>query len=772
MPVVVAEAEAATARLQDLAAEIAADQTINTVEQQLPALTREVDARLADSTKILAARPSLDTLRTLEAGWRSVLENLPAWRRELTARATKIEAELAELAPLSGTWEQTLALAQSSNAPPELAARAEAMLAAIKQTREQLENGRTRILTLQSRVSEEETRTNAALGTVKETREAMVGRLFVKDSPPIWSASVRTRTGIELWRETRQSIVTQFAAMREYAARQADKFWLHGLLLLVFAGMLYWARRKVRPWVEAEPTLKPAATIFELPVAAALLLSVFLSSWLYPQSPRLLTALMEAAALAPTIIILRRMVTRPLYPVLNALVVFYFADRLRDVAQALPLVSRLLFLAEMLGGLIFLGWFIKSSRLANVDEAERGSFWRSIRLGARIGLPVFVLAFSANAFGYISLARLIGNAALGSVYTAVIFYVALRILDGLVMFALRVRPFTLLGMVENHRHLLRRRVRAALRWLAEFAWAVITLELLSLREPVVTAIWNGLKAELAVGTLRISLGNVLAFLLTVWLAFLLSRFIRFMLEEDVYPRVEVARGVPYAISTMLHYALLLMGFLLALGAFGFDLNKFTILAGAFGVGIGFGLQTIVNNFVSGLILLFERPVNVGDMVQMGEQSGELKHIGLRASVLRTLDGSEVIMPNSKLISDEVINWTLSDQQRRLEIKVGVAYGTDPERVLGILAGVASAHPDILDDPGPTALFVDFGDNSLDFKLRVWTNRYDRWEPIRSELMVAVNQALDEARISIPFPQRDLHLVSLTPEVRKGLAEGN
>ncbi len=337
------------------------------------------------------------------------------------------------------------------------------------------------------------------------------------------------------------------------------------------------------------------------------------------------------------------------------------------------------------------------------------------------------------------------------------------------MFALRVRPFTLLGMVENHRHLLRRRVRAALRWVARLAWALITLELLSLREPVVTTIMNALTAELAVGSLRLSLGNVLAFVLTVWLAFLLSRFIRFLLEEDVYPRVEVARGVPYAISTMLHYALLLLGFLLALGAFGFDLDKFTILAGAFGVGIGFGLQTIVNNFVSGLILLFERPVNVGDMIQMGEQNGELKRIGLRASVLRTLDGSEVIMPNSKLISDEVINWTLSDQQRRLEIKVGVAYGTDPERVLEILVGVAQAHPDILDDPGPKALFVNFGDNSLDFMLRGWTSHYDRWVEIHSELMVAINRALDEAQISIPFPQRDLHLQTINPALQKMLS---
>ena len=129
---------------------------------------------------------------------------------------------------------------------------------------------------------------------------------------------------------------------------------------------------------------------------------------------------------------------------------------------------------------------------------------------------------------------------------------------------------------------------------------------------------------------------------------------------------------------MLHYAILLVGFFFAVAAMGIDMTKFTILAGAFGVGLGFGLQNIVNNFVSGLVLLFERPVHVGDMIQVGEREGRLRHIGMRASVIRTLEGSEVIVPNGQLISEEVLNWTLSDQQRRLEIPVGVAYGTDPD----------------------------------------------------------------------------------------------
>lgn len=776
VPEIVTQAEAAAAKLQELQTDLADGQTAATIDEQLPALTREVDARLADTSKILEARPSLETLRNLEMDWRALNENLPVWRRELTTRATQLEQEIAQIATLASTWEQTLELARSSNAPPELTARAETIIAAIRQTRVQLDNARARILTLQSRVSEQEARTSAALVSVKQAREAMVGRLLVKDSPPIWGASIRQRTGGDLWREARQSVVTQFAALREYASRSSDRLALHAALFLLFIGALYWARRRVHPWVKEgvakEPDLASATMIFELPIGTALLLTILISGWIYPQAPRLLTALLGAAALAPAIIIMRRLVARSMYSILNALVIFYLIDRLRDVAQALPLLSRLLFLAEMLSGIIFLAWLLASARLANVPETERNGLWRTIRLIARAALPVFIAAFAANAFGYIGLARLIGNAALGSAYVAVIFYVAVRILDGLVIFGLRVRPLALLGSVRNHRALLWRRIIKILRWITGLAWILVVLELLSLREPILTAIINALTAELAVGALRLSVGNIVAFCLTVWLAFLLSRFIRFLLEEDVYPRLALARGVPYAASTMLHYAVLLGGFLLALGAFGFDLNKFTILAGAFGVGIGFGLQNIVNNFVSGLILLFERPVNVGDAVELDGEAGELKRIGLRASVIRTLEGSEVIVPNGSLISGKVINWTLSDQQRRIEIGVGVAYGTDPERVIELLTRVAAEHPDVMQAPAPQTLFVGFGDSALDFQLRAWTSHFERWQVIKSELAIAMNKALQQENISIPFPQRDLHLVSLAPEIRKSLAENN
>jgi small-conductance mechanosensitive channel len=265
--------------------------------------------------------------------------------------------------------------------------------------------------------------------------------------------------------------------------------------------------------------------------------------------------------------------------------------------------------------------------------------------------------------------------------------------------------------------------------------------------------------------------DTLGFFLALWLGLMFARIARLTLREDVLSRMTLPRGMRETISTTAYYIILLLAFFFAAGAAGFDLTKFTILAGALGVGIGFGLQNIVNNFISGLILLFERPIQIGDTIEIENLVGSVKQIGIRASVVRTFAGAEVIVPNGDLISGRVINWTLSDRLRRIEIYVGVAYGTDPQQVMDILLEQANSHEDTLQHPEPYVLFTGFGECSLDFKLRFWTNNYDRWFFVESEVKLAVNNAVVEAGIEIPFPQRDLHVRSVDEAAGEALAPG-
>jgi small-conductance mechanosensitive channel len=238
------------------------------------------------------------------------------------------------------------------------------------------------------------------------------------------------------------------------------------------------------------------------------------------------------------------------------------------------------------------------------------------------------------------------------------------------------------------------------------------------------------------------------------------RLVRFVLELDVLPRLGLEPGVDGAISGLTRYVLVGTGILLSLAVLGIDASQIALVAGALGVGIGFGLQGIVANFIAGIVLMLERPVRLGDFVEVGPLVGSVDRIGLRSSTVRALDGAEVIVPNESLISREVINWTLSDRKRRVEVKVGVAYGSDPRQVLEILRGALEAHADVIQLDRARVLFEGFGESSLDFSVKFWAGSFEDSIRLKSEVGVAVHDALDAAGIEIPFPQRDVRVVSL------------
>jgi len=270
--------------------------------------------------------------------------------------------------------------------------------------------------------------------------------------------------------------------------------------------------------------------------------------------------------------------------------------------------------------------------------------------------------------------------------------------------------------------------------------------------------------ERTLGSLNFSWGQVAIFFLVIWLSVVISKMIRILLKEEILDRMRLSKGLPNTISLLVGYTLVAAGFLAAASAAGLRMTNLTIILGALSVGIGFGLQNIFNNLVSGLILLLERPLKIGDTIEVGPMLGTVKSIGFRASNIHTFDGAEVIVPNGNLISNEVINWTLSNKKRRIEVMVGVAYGSDPYKVRDLFMGILSAHQDLVAEPKPLVLFNNFGDSSLEFRLLFWTENFDEWIRIRSEVIFKIYDALKAEGIQIPFPQRDLHIRSVEPGI--------
>jgi potassium-dependent mechanosensitive channel len=262
------------------------------------------------------------------------------------------------------------------------------------------------------------------------------------------------------------------------------------------------------------------------------------------------------------------------------------------------------------------------------------------------------------------------------------------------------------------------------------------------------------------GDIEITVGRLIFAFVLLYLAMVASWLIRSFLQSAAYRRWNFERGVSDSINMLVHYTFVVIGVVLALAAVGVQLQNFAIVAGALGIGIGFGLQNVVNNFVSGLILLFERPVRVGDTVIVDGEWGTIRKIGLRSTIMLTFDQSEMIVPNADLVAEKVVNWTLTNHTARVIVEVGVAYGSSIEKVLDILQRAGTAHEAVLRDPPPQALFVGFGDSSLDFELRVWVDEIRQRLVVRSVVLTEIERELGAAGIEIPFPQRDLHLRSV------------
>jgi potassium-dependent mechanosensitive channel len=740
------EAQAALKSLQEIDEKLSKIQSSTAaVAASLSSLRNEIGPRMAEDSRLLRASPPLDILYRIKLTWLDLGDLLSALARELTPDAKSLEEELARLDQLDKAWQATLQLAKQRDTPLPALQSVQSIVDSIERTRQLAESARAEVLTVLSRLSDEETGVRRTLSSVEQSQIGALKGLLTRDGPPIWNFG--PGFGEEWQKQTAESFASQMKESTAFTKRLPFTFLLHASLIVVIAAALQWMRHRVQELAKEKPDLQRALPILDLPVSTAFVLTILLSPTIYPQAPRLIQTILATLALVPTVMILRRLLDGKSSPVLNALIIMYFVDQIRIVAASLPQLVRLLFLGQMLGGSLFLLWLVRSQNLTTATETNI-RFSRAVRAIAIIGLVVLTAAFFANALGYLDLGNLLSIVFLRSVYVAALLYTAVRILEGLVIIALEVKPLSLMRVVRIHHSMLLRRALLVLEVSAVLLWLHLVLGFFGLLTPLIAAAKATLNASIGIGSFSISLGGVLAFLIAIWASFLISRFLRFLLDEDVYRHFLLPSGIPYAISTILHYAILLLGFFIALGALGIDLTKITILAGAFSVGIGFGLQNVINNFVSGLILLFERPIKIGDIIEVSGNVGEVRSIGIRASVIRTADGSEVIVPNGSLISNQVTNWTFSDRGRAVEVSVSVAGGASLPQVSELLKSTAAAHPDVAKEPPPQVYVVSMTASVIALQLRVWTDRLEAWTRLRSDLSIAVNEALTREKIAI------------------------
>jgi small-conductance mechanosensitive channel len=708
---------------------------------------------------------SIDNVRQL---WSRYKKPLDDWDAILKDRLEELETERTRANELNNVWQKTKVTAIAEEAAESLNARIDTLLEEVQAVRKQIRQRTDDLLALQHDILGELGYIAGVFDRLDAAQQETRELLYVRDSPPLWKAfqqeeyeDTLTTLFAKTWQRNLASIETFFDLYRDTVFVQLVFF---VLLLISFIAL----RTKSREWQDEENIMHPAKQLFEHPVALAFLVTLSASRWFYPRAALLIIEINSLMLLLSVLRLLPNLLPANMRNAVYALSIPLALDIVSQILIDNPLLQRLFILMLTLSAIAILTKLIFSFTSKTEDKANL--WWHAAVLVTKSSVIILSLSVVSNILGNVSLSEWLSTTIIGGIFAAVIVYGIVLVLDGMMYAVIKSQTTEVLNTIRKHHDLLNRRFRKTIHAAAVVIWCYYVLDRLRLLQPVLKGIGDFMVRKWVVGTVELSLGAILAFIFTLWLSVQLSRFLRFILDEDVLPRFKLRRGVAGAISIMVHYALIGFGLVIAFAAAGIELSQFALMAGALGVGIGFGLQNVVNNFISGLILIFERPIQRGDTIQLTDLMGKVKRIGIRSSTIRTFDGAEVIVPNGNLVSAEVTNWTLSDKLRRIDVTVGVAYGTDPKKVIEILEREAGSHEEVLEEPEPIAFFRNFGESSLDFLLRFWTANFDNWWKIQSDVNVAVNDALKKARIIIPFPQRDLHVRPVADSIKRAVNE--
>ena len=732
-------------------------------ERKTEAQAAETHRRALQTRDLLAGNPTSLDLEDEQRYWRSRSLEYAAERRLLTQHARRVEEQTQTLEDQQREWLATWIQFQKTPGIETIVERIKQQLDKIQAAKSEAQEQLNLVLSMQNQVSQQDQQISDILFRLRQVREQERGHLFELDGRPLWEARDSQALEQNVASSFHRSVERSFTSFKEFVgAHILGMIMLAIVYLMVLLGVFKLQRyvagaapREVP--AEAPPVL---ARPFSVALSVVLLGALIGTGRKVALAPIGIAFVFYLLYVVPVLRLLTVLIESRFRMFLYVLATFYTLCGFYLLIQLPAFFGREVYALLILSALVSFGWLARTSRINSTLGQSRKA--RILWIGIYAGVVLLGASLVANVIGFVSLAHVLGLGALVGTFMTAAFLCVVRVLTLLLRTVLHTNWAR--SLLETRTDAIERWGCRLLRIAALLLWLKAMLRLLTVYEVVMETLSEVIHHSIGLGGVYFTLGGALAVVFILLFGYALANGFTFFLKKVLLPKLSLNRGVPYAISTVTYYVLLLLVAGAALSAAGVELNKFTVLTGALGVGLGFGLQNIVNNFVSGLILLFERPIQVGDTVEVGGLVGMVRRIGARSSTILTFQGAEVIVPNSNLIANQVINWTLSSQWRRVDVPVGVAYGTDPDRVIKLLMEVAGSHPGVLLARPPMAFFLGFGESALKFELRFWSAQQDTWFQLQSDVTVAVAKALREAAIEIPFPQRDLHIRSISSSV--------
>jgi small-conductance mechanosensitive channel len=759
------EADAVQERLDRIRAQISVIDVVDQVRSELDSILTEGVALLDELTKPGSHRVMSSELNSLSFRLEALDDRCEAQIAKLTGYGDELEKLATQNDEDIKVWTQALQQAQRASMAKAAQDRTASILQGLHEGHQELQKKLEQVLGIQAQALDVRDRIRFAKQKVEVAQDAQVQSIYERQQPPLWqfNAELDHAAG-----PTGYYFHFSWQGFKHYL-QESRELLILVLLLVVALGSLF-SRMRALATARRAKHKETAAMAWEdraiesllHPWATALLLGLASMRYVEPERGIEMILVVWSAALPLWFLIYREMVPTGFQRALVGLVVLGVLHVVLVLVSNDPRVERVVLLSE--SSLVIAGsiWLVRSLRVAELPKGVRDGLWFFVTISwARLCVLLSAVALVAGVWGFTNLAfEAVGVAVMGTI-GATAWIALARIAESVVSIAIYEGRLNTSRMIRVNRDLAAKTLRRLIRFAAAllFVWAMA--DMTSAWRPVGRALRHAVSADLGLGFAQIGLtfGDLLGFFIVLWASWIVSRFVSFVLREEVFLRLHMKAGVPYALTTFTRYAIIAIGFVAGVSVLGAPLDRITIVLSALGVGIGFGLQKFVSNVVSGFILLTERPFRLRDKIQIDDVLGYVTHIGIRASSIRTFEGADIIIPNDDLISGRLVNWTLSDSHQRMSISVGAAYGTDPSQVLTILRRVAGEHEKVLKSPAPQAIFLGFGDSSLNFELRVFMDSSDVFE-VPSEIAVAINQAFAEAAITIPFPQRDLHLRSV------------
>ena len=614
------------------------------------------------------------------------------------------------------------------------------------------------ILIIQKRLTETVLTINEVISEINRAEVQLQKDYFVFDSPAIWNFGKINSISQDITRTDTLSSSTliisgvgdDFVQLGDFLSKNMQRAIMQIVFVLLLLSLLFVVKRK---WQKGEselinPLEKEAKIVISNSIVASLAVGILVSATFYEVMIPVFSDVLILIILSCTAYLLPKLshpkISRPLLIVLLVYVlksIEIYIDPESILARVILLIN-----ASLLSYAFIIGKRIMNSNKVNFPKIS--TFRKYI---VPFYLVFMFVAIIANIIGMVNLARYLTSAVLTSVALGAVVYLSIKVFTSIIILIFKLRSRFTLSTLTNLVEIIQKRVRPVLMFGGIIVWIIFTLMGFEIYEYLKIWVMGILDIDWKIGEMTISVGGILSFMTIFFITMFIAKMVANIFQDEWLIKV-LPRGIAPAISLITRILLITTGFYMGLTAAGFDLSKIGLIVGALGVGIGFGLQSVVLNFISGLILAFERPINLGDAIEVDQEFGIVTSIGVRASNIKTYEGSEVIIPNGDLVSKKVKNWTLSNRDRRTRTLMKTSSEADPYKVIELFNRIASEHPSVFKNPAPTTHFYGFNlEGNLDFALFYWVSFSDKLNT-DSEIALKIFQALKEEGIQAPIPK--------------------